>query len=525
MSNQSQKLIGSDPTQFFQLMAKAAPPLDPNHWQMPIDIASYTRFAMHFTPRLYDIAFAACGDSTMAADAVQDTLHRLLKESRDFQSYAHVQNWLIRVVRQRLSTIQRTRRERQLDALPDLFDKADAIHVPVIRAELVRAVRVAISQLTDRQALAVELSLDGKTQERIALEMGCTRSTVDSHLRNAHSKLERMFRQQGLAPALAMTTLAGMSATAKCTSSQAATILAVAWQKAADPAVKLAPLGWTVAQKWLVGLAILGVVSSGGVALTLANPAPHPHREPQRKTQPISVPQPKLEESLEAKNRRLFDAIVRPKLQAALEAMAPADSKVQISEVLAFQTRIVVNAEIRSAITMRFWLAFDVHSRDQIVMVDLLGTGNSSPVHDGDTLVIGNLNNPVRKYKIPGLTAICEALAELPKDARGHDATTAERANLTIDLKAHAGNWARTSGPAGSWRIDFREPKVSDGSPWHVTWGPKEFDGTLVPWLATWRGADGRVRIRKVDDRGEIVLSKDGSRIDGPNGEVWTRTK
>ncbi len=523
MSTQSQKLTGADPTQFFQLMASAAPPLDPNHWQMPIDIASYTRFAMHFTPRLYDIAYGACGDATMAADAVQDTLHRLLKEKRVFQSYTHVQNWLIRVVRQRLSTIQRSCRERLLDALPDLSDQKDAMHVSIERAELVQAVRVAIGRLSDRQALAVELSLEGITQEQIASEMGCTRSTVDSHLRTAHSKLERMFRQQGLAPALAMTTLAGMATAAKCTSSQAAAILTVAWQKAADPAVKLAPLGWTLAQKWLVGVAIFGVVSGGGLALTLANL--QPQRVPQPKPQSMPIQQPKLEESLEAKNRRLFDAIVRPKLRAALEAMAPADSQVQISEVLAFQTRIVVEAEIRSAITMRFWLAFDVHSRDQIVMVDLFGTGHSSPVHDGDTLVIGTLNNPVRKYRISGLTAICRALAELPKDARGPDTTIADWANLTIDLKAHAGNWARTSGPAGSWRIDYREPKVSDGSPLHVTWGPKELDGALVPWLATWRGADGRVRIRKVDDRGEIVLSKDGSRIDGPDGDVWTRKK
>lgn len=523
MSTQSHKLTGADPTQFFQLMARTAPPLDPNHWQMPIDISSYTRFAMHFTPRLYDVAFAACGDATIAADAVQDTLHRLLKEKRDFQSYAHIQNWLIRVVRQRLSTIRRNRRERRLDALPDLSDSADAIHVSVERAELVQAVRVAIGRLTDRQALAVELSLDGKTQEQIALEMGCSRSTVDTHLRHAHSKLERMFRQQGLAPALAMSTLAGMTSAARCTATQATTILATAWYRAADPTIKLAPLGWTVAQKWLVGIAILGVVSGGGLALTLANPAPQ--QEPNRKNLTLPIPQPKLEESLEARNRRLFDAIVRPKLQAALEAMAPTDSKVQITEVLAYQTRIVVSTEIRSAITMRFWLAFDVQSRDKLVMVDLFGTGQSWPVHDGDTLVIGTPSQPSRKYKLPGLTAICVALAELPKDARGQDATTADRANLTTDLKAHAGNWVRTSGPAGSWRIDYREPKVADGSPWHVTWGPKELDGSLVSWLATWRGGDGRVRMRKVDDRGEIVLSKDGSRIDGPNGDVWTRTK
>ena len=523
MSTQSQKLTGTDPSQFFQLMARTAPPLDPNHWQMPIDIASYTRFAMHFTPRLYDIAYGACGDATMAADAIQDTLHRLLKEKQVFQSYAHVQNWLIRVVRQRLSTIQRTHREQRLDALPELSDPADAIHVPVERAELVQAVRVAIGRLSDRQALAVELSLDGKTQEQIALEMGCSRSTIGSHLRIAYSKLERMFRQQGLAPALAMTTLAGMSATAKCTATQAATILATAWQRAADPAVKLAPLGWTVAHKWLFGVAILAVVSGGGLALTLAIPAPQ--HEPQRKPQPILVQQPKLEESLEAKNRRLFDAIVRPKLLAALEAMAPADSTVHISEVQAFQTRIAVNAEIRSAIAMRFWLAFDVQSRDRLVLVDLFGTGQSFSVHDGDTIVIGTPNYSTRKYKLTGLTAVCDALAELPKDARGPDATVGDQANLAIDLKAHAGNWKRTNGPAGSWRIDYREPKVADGMPWHVTWGPKELDGSMVPWLAIWRGADGRVRIRKVDDRREIVLSKDGSRIDGPNGEIWMRTK
>lgn len=523
MSTQSQKLTGADPTQFFQLMARTAPPLDPNHWQMPIDIASYTRFAMHFTPRLYDIAFAACGDATIAADSVQDTLHRLLKEKRDFQSYAHIQNWLIRVVRQRLCTIRRDRRERLLGALPELLDPADDIHVSAERAERVQAVRVAIGQLTDRQALAVELSLDGKTQEQIALEMGCRRSTVDTHLRNAYSKLERMFRQQGLAPALAISTLAGMSSVARCTATQATTILASAWHRAADPAAKLAPLGWTVAQKWLVGIAILGVVSGGGLALTLANPAPQ--QEPQRKNLPVPIAQPKREELLEARNRRLFDAIVRSKLQAALESMAPADSKVRISEVAAFQTRIMIDAEIRSAITMRFWLAFDVHSRDQLVLVDLFGTGQSSPVHDGDTLVIGTLSQPTRKYKLPGLTAICKALAELPKDARGRDVTIADRANLTTDLKAHAGKWTRTSGPAGSWQIDYREPKFADGSPLHVTWGPKELDGSLVSWLATWRGGDGRVRMRKVDDRGEIVLSKDGSRIDGPNGDVWTRTK
>jgi RNA polymerase sigma factor (sigma-70 family) len=60
----------------------------------------------------------------------------------------------------------------------------------------------ALSPLTARERQVLALVADGRTNERVADELGISAETVQSHVRNAMSKLEADTRTQAVANAL-----------------------------------------------------------------------------------------------------------------------------------------------------------------------------------------------------------------------------------------------------------------------------------------------------------------------------------
>ena len=82
-----------------------------------------------------------------------------------------------------------------------------------VDAELANAISTpgtvrSLSPLTPREQQVLALVADGRTNERVAEELGISAETVQSHVRNAMSKLEADTRTQAVATALRQSLIA-----------------------------------------------------------------------------------------------------------------------------------------------------------------------------------------------------------------------------------------------------------------------------------------------------------------------------
>lgn len=148
---------------------------------------------------LYRYLVRLTGDADLAQDAVQETFSRLLaRPPRD----EHPRAWLFTVATNVVRTWsnERKRRRSLLQRKPQHAphadppaDPAEAAHA----AEMCRAVRHALSQLSDRERTVLLMREEGFAHREIALAVGTTTGSVGTMVARALDKLAAAMRVVG----------------------------------------------------------------------------------------------------------------------------------------------------------------------------------------------------------------------------------------------------------------------------------------------------------------------------------------
>ncbi len=189
------------------LMPLAVLPLPP---VLPTDDALLTRFAggdraaldelfRRYRSVAYRVAYRLLGREADALDAVQDGFVNALTHLDRFGGRSSFKTWLMRVVCNAALDIgrQRKRNERvpqaPRDASPDRFgvDDLAPADTGLVRADLRRAIDVALARLPDAQRRTFVLHVEGElTYRQVADALGISIGTVMSRLFYARQKLK-----------------------------------------------------------------------------------------------------------------------------------------------------------------------------------------------------------------------------------------------------------------------------------------------------------------------------------------------
>lgn len=135
--------------------------------------------------------FRFAGDADLAADAAQEAFVRMLeKPPRPGSERA----WLFRVATNRVRELARTRSRRRLllASAPARAPHADPPTDPALsveRAEMRERVRLALSELSEKERMALLMREEGFAQREIAEAVGTTTKSVGTLIARALEKL------------------------------------------------------------------------------------------------------------------------------------------------------------------------------------------------------------------------------------------------------------------------------------------------------------------------------------------------
>ena len=119
-------------------------------------------------------------DATLADDALQEVLMKLLRHGASFRDAPHPMRWLHRVTDHACFDLLRRGKRARSEA--PLDDATELVH-PGVAPDVRRAIVDALSLLSDgEREVAVMAFVDGMTQGEIADELGCSRVTVNKRI-------------------------------------------------------------------------------------------------------------------------------------------------------------------------------------------------------------------------------------------------------------------------------------------------------------------------------------------------------
>ncbi len=238
---------------------------------------AFAELVRRHTDRVYAACLRLLGDPHLAEDAVQATFMVLVRKAGRLRSGTVLADWLYWTARHCAQEIRRARRRRAVHEREAAMKRPEetAPSGPDAGAELRAQLDAAMAGLPASQRQAAVLHyFYGKTQEEIARETGCPRTTVTRRLSSALEKLRRSLSRRGvavsaaaltaaLAEEAAVTAPAGLAASveAACLGGAAASSLAAGAAQGAVKAMLMAKVKMAAAI-----VCTAAVVAGGGTA-------------------------------------------------------------------------------------------------------------------------------------------------------------------------------------------------------------------------------------------------------------------
>lgn len=133
-------------------------------------------------PRVMALSNRMLRDRAEAEDVAQDAMLRLWKVAPDWrQGEAKVSTWLYRVASNLCTDRLRKRRSTHLDDIPEPADDTPSVESQMVTNDRAKALEEALSQLSERQRLAVTLRhINELTNPEIAKIMDISVEAVES---------------------------------------------------------------------------------------------------------------------------------------------------------------------------------------------------------------------------------------------------------------------------------------------------------------------------------------------------------
>jgi len=245
------------------------------------DRGAFAEIVRRHTDKVYAACLRQLRDPHLAEDAVQATFMVLSRKARRLRSDVVLADWLYWTARHCVQEIRRARARRARHEREAAMSKS---HEPepiesAAREELRAHLDVALAALPAGQRRAAVLHyFYGRTQEEIARETGCPRTTVTRRLSSALEKLRRTLSRRGVTvSAAALTAVLAEEAAVAAPASLVASVEAVCLGTAAA-----SPLAAGAAQGAVKALALVkiklaatvlcaaAVVGGGGAATVQA---------------------------------------------------------------------------------------------------------------------------------------------------------------------------------------------------------------------------------------------------------------
>ena len=391
--------------------------------------------------------------SDAADDVFQDVLVRLHRERTTLVTFEHALRWLRTVAASRCvdahrSETRRAARERERAVCADSA-------APQVQAELQEALRVGLSKLSAQEQEAVaQVFFEGMTRRDAAAAAGVHRDTFAKLLDGALAKLRAALATVGGAGGV-FTVESALAARPPLSADHLTRLTTTAWERAVQPAVAT---GWT---KAVLGATLLtGGLALGGWALLRDAEPPRP-REPGAIAKREEAPAKEDRETLQQKHRRVFDAEVRPKVERAIQKLAPANGgSARIAKVDVYDTRLELLVHVRHGesrpMSSHLKVVYDTRGGDHRVLVDLLGTGKWQGINPAKPMYwtvpgVGEL-----VFRFEGIDDVLKAFRDVSwTDPR----LDPEHANRIAEFRKAAepflGTWYEDGNPAKPFTVRF----------------------------------------------------------------------
>ena len=464
----------------------------------------------------------------LAEEALQETFRALTQHGDRIRRAEAVGSWLDTTAYRVAVTIRRRearRMKREVAATADPSDTAADVPETAARKESVAAITAALAALPDRYRLPLELVyLDGRTHAETAIALGRPKGTVDSCVKRGLERLRSALGRAGLLSAAG----AGVVEAVLANAAQAVTPNLVSRVMTAAMAAPVAPFALTNAwwpvwetRRW-VYIGVLGAgLAAGGVGVAiLRTPTP-------TSATPAPALAASVAETLQARNLRILEADVLPRVVEALQALVPG-AKIELSGLRATDTRIFFDADLvfkdppPGVGRPRFRFEYDTHARWSWLLFGDEANGSFRKIDPTKPIILLRVRelNYELVLKSEHLTQAIAALDGMPTDPRADDEATAYRNRLVAALQPYLGTWRRDGDPARWVRIEFGDypglsAKVLYYTPGEGVSGPYLHELTLLP--------GGRVLVPAPGDQ-FLRLSADGTRLElTPSGETWRR--
>jgi len=139
--------------------------------------------------RLYRVAVSLVGNAVDAEDVLQETFIGAFRGLQGFEGRASVKTWLTRILVMQAAQFRRSRKRKQLEAMPDSVAAASK------SAEAGIDIQAALGQLSaeHRQVLVLR-EYEGMSYEEIADVLDVPRGTVESRLHRARNEMREKLK-------------------------------------------------------------------------------------------------------------------------------------------------------------------------------------------------------------------------------------------------------------------------------------------------------------------------------------------
>lgn len=153
----------------------------------------YESFYLRQWKPLLALAIATSGSRIVAEDLVQDALEAAFRDWERIRDVESPEAWVRRILLNKGASRYR-RQIAELKALGRLAGSGEAQEPPDLSSD-VESLWAEVRKLPRRQLQAVALRyVDEMTLEEIGSVLGCSKDTVNTHLRRAREKLARRLR-------------------------------------------------------------------------------------------------------------------------------------------------------------------------------------------------------------------------------------------------------------------------------------------------------------------------------------------
>jgi len=164
------------------------------------DESAFKELVNRHSDYLYGLAYSQMGNAADAEDVLQETLLGAFRRFEAFEGRSAVKTWLVRILLNHASKLQRSRRVRRAMSLPDEVGPRDGVGdrlQPSSPAAIVEGridLDAMLQVLSDEHRQVIVLrELQQMSYDEIAETLKIPRGTVESRLHRARHELKRRF--------------------------------------------------------------------------------------------------------------------------------------------------------------------------------------------------------------------------------------------------------------------------------------------------------------------------------------------